>query len=70
MHQQKVLKTTINFYAESDVKTHVSVLTFHINDHTYPAINISHWKSAAISPIINQVCLKQKSLYIGSFAML
>lgn len=70
MHQQKVLETTITFDAESDMKIHVSVLTFSINDHAYPAINIGHRKSATISPIINQVCLKHKSLCMSCFAIL
>lgn len=60
MHKQKVLKSTQAFDAESDMRTRISVLTFSTNDHTYPLINISHWKSAAISPVINQVCLNQK----------
>lgn len=66
MHQQNVLMTTITFDTESDTKTRVSVLTFSTNDHTYPAINISHWKSSTISPIINQGCLKQRNLCIAA----
>lgn len=58
--KQKVLKSAVAFVAESAMKTCISVLTFSTNDHTYPLINISHWKSANISPVIIQVCLSQK----------
>lgn len=57
---QVVLKSTLAFDAESHLKTHVAVLTFSTNDHPYPLINISQWKLATISPVINQVCLHQK----------
>lgn len=60
MYKQKVLKSTLAFDAESDLKTLTAVLTFRTNNHPYPLINISQWKLATISPVINQVCLVQK----------
>lgn len=67
LHKQKVLNSAVAFVAESDMKTRISVLTFSINDYTYPLINISHWKSVNISPVINQVCLNQKIYAEGPF---